>query len=32
MYDNDLFAVYQYLSAIPSGQPGNCGGPGEAGN
>jgi hypothetical protein len=32
MYDNDLNAIYQYLSSIPSGQPGTCSVAGETGS
>jgi hypothetical protein len=32
MYENDLFAIYLYLSAIPSAQPGTCTGPGQSGS
>lgn len=32
MYDNDLVAIYQYLSAIPPAQPGICTGSGQVGN
>ena len=29
MTDRDLMAIYEYLSAIPHAEPGNCNGPGE---
>lgn len=32
MYDNDLRAIYEYLSAIPSAQPGSCTSDGQTGN
>jgi hypothetical protein len=32
MYENDLNAIYQYLSALPPAQPGgSCTAPGQAG-
>ncbi len=31
MTDNDLSAIYEFLSAIPPAQPGACTGPGETG-
>jgi hypothetical protein len=32
LYENDLVAIYEYLSAIPPAQPGLCSKPGETGN
>jgi hypothetical protein len=32
MNENDLVAIYQYLSSLPAAQPGTCTGPGETGN
>lgn len=32
LYENDLAAIYQYLSAIPPAQPGNCTGNDQSGN
>jgi hypothetical protein len=32
LYENDLAAIYQYLSAIPPAQPGTCMGQGETGH
>ncbi len=32
LYDNDLRAIYTYLSAIPAAQPGTCTGDGQTGN
>jgi hypothetical protein len=32
MYDNDLSAIYQYLSSIPQAKPGTCTVPGQTGN
>jgi hypothetical protein len=31
LYEDDLNAIYQYLSAIPQAQPGTCANPGQAG-
>lgn len=32
LYENDLVAIYQYLSAIPAAQPGTCTGQDQTGN
>jgi hypothetical protein len=32
LYQNDLRAIYEYLKAIPSAQPGTCTLPGQTGN
>ncbi|HEY7302933.1 MAG TPA: hypothetical protein VH601_02375 [Bryobacteraceae bacterium] len=32
LYDNDLRAIYAYLSSIPSASPGTCTGDGQTGN
>jgi hypothetical protein len=32
LYENDLQAIYQYLSAIPSANPGTCTGDGQTGS